>query len=527
MSENLSQIESIFKDRLGINSNNDDFQTCYEKCANKDKVVGLFSQRNHEMIFGRRGTGKTTLLKALKFYTNHVNTKPIFSIYVDMEDIVPNEIEFINEEDDSIVIETYRNLMSHIIEQLIELGDEIIEKKKFRTLSYSKNEIAKIDKSMLKLLDLVENGNQKTINKHGTREVVNASEKGYTGALSATLRRDAILFGRLGIFKKKHKINTIATSENFTYVLNIQSIRNELSTVIGLLKIERIIICIDEFTRVDKGMKETIQPKVAQLIKDTLFRIGKISVKLSSLWHKTKSQRRQIGGIRDGIELGEDIKCNLDLDTMFFEDSYNQVFFKNMLTNLYVMNQQIKASDSISDFILDSLFNNKDVFMLLICGSQGVPRIFGNLLISAIELRIARQKSKIDAEIAYECIVKDYSVNVRRRLPNENELVKKFDSFISDKKSRFVLIAFDEYQQNVDKINSLVDCCFIHQYPSETVDRNLRNAYKVFLVHYGNYIEALGIKEWRKTIEKGPSIYPTIPKQVTNNPMDYQLLLCE
>lgn len=38
----------------------------------------------------------------------------------------------------------------------------------------------------------------------------------------------------------------------------------------------------------------------------------------------------------------------------------------------------------------------------------------------------------------------------------------------------------------------------MHQYPSETIHRRLRNRFKVFLVHYGNYLESFGLKEWRK-----------------------------
>lgn len=56
-----SKVEEIIKTHLIINSNTDTFANCYYKCANKDNLMQLYNKRNHEAIFGRRGTGKTTL----------------------------------------------------------------------------------------------------------------------------------------------------------------------------------------------------------------------------------------------------------------------------------------------------------------------------------------------------------------------------------------------------------------------------------------------------------------------------------
>lgn len=65
----------------------------------------------------------------------------------------------------------------------------------------------------------------------------------------------------------------------------------------------------------------------------------------------------------------------------------------------------------------------------------------------------------------------------------------------------------------------------MHQYPSERVKRRLRNRYKIYLIHFGNYLESLGIKEWRKNLASSTALYPDIPEDAIAAPEMYQLHL--
>lgn len=138
-----SKIEELFKNHLLINSNSEDFENCYYKCANKNNVKDLYNRRDHEIIFGRRGTGKTTLLKALTYYTNFVESslckKRCF--YVDMEDIIPNDYELRSVSNEIIIIETYRKLLATVTDQFMSLWCELSDIRKVNREIYSKKEI--------------------------------------------------------------------------------------------------------------------------------------------------------------------------------------------------------------------------------------------------------------------------------------------------------------------------------------------------------------------------------------------------
>ena len=534
MKWNQTEIEKILKKHLIINSNTDTFYNCYYKCADKRKIAELFNQRNHEIIFGRRGTGKTTLFKALYYCTNFgiFEDNGCKCLYIDMEDVVPDKNELVTTDDSVVIIETYRKLLYNLVDQLIAFWVDLRATSNYYGISYTDEDIKDIGEKLDLLLNLVVYGrksNENSIETETTNESIK-STKGLTANIefnpdsSITALLSKFSFGKSG---EKSKIKQVSIEKKYIYTLDIYSIKSAFDNVIRSFKLNRLIICIDEFTRVDKGLGTTIQPYIAQLIKDTFFRNPNISVKVSSLWNKTEMQRRQLGKDRTGIELGEDIKRGVDLDTMFFDSEYSTMFFENMIMATCQLYSQdpVRGDSNFCAFLINTLFSDREAFKLLICGSQGVPRIFGNLLIAAIDKRVEKGRTQIDPQIVFECVIENYTRDVRRKLPYTEKIVSIFDDFISDSKTRFVFISIEDYKKNRAEIEGLLDNNYMHQYPSERVNRRLRNRYKIYLIHFGNYLESLGIKEWRKNLASSTALYPDIPEDAIVNPELYQLHL--
>lgn len=111
MNWNREDIEKELLKVLSLNANNEEIDTCYNKCADKAKVKELYDTVGHQIIYGRRGTGKTTLLKSLCYYSNNVRTTDLIRcVYIDLENIVPNFLELENRDSNNFIIETYRLL---------------------------------------------------------------------------------------------------------------------------------------------------------------------------------------------------------------------------------------------------------------------------------------------------------------------------------------------------------------------------------------------------------------------------------
>lgn len=534
------KIEDILNNYLIINSNSDTFYNCYYKCANKNRVKELFSQRNHQIIFGRRGTGKTTLFKALYYYTNYglSPNSAIKCVYIDMEDVVPDNNEIKSDDQKVIIIETYRKFLIEFFDQLFKFWGDIQSTNHFFEIYYSQEDIKIIEAKLEILFELIIHGKKTTTSSSGVENASQSVEKSNEASLTANIEFGSSprLVSTLSKFafgktNKKKNISEISIQDRFIYTLDIYSIKKALDELINSFKLDRLIICIDEFTRVDKGLGDTIQPYIAQLIKDTFFRNPHISVKVSSLWNKTKIQKRQLNGERVGIELGEDIKRGVDLDTMFFGNETSCSFFKNMIMNTCLLCQDAEslisdaATSQFREYLINCLFTDEESFKLMVCGSQGVPRIFGNLLLAAINKRIECERTKIDAQIVYECIIENSTRDVRRKLPYSDEFVCLFDDFITEKKTRFILVSVTDYNKHQDEIDGLLNNNYMHQYPSEKIHRSLRNRYKVYLVHLGNYLEAIGIKDWRKNLSTYTILYPQLPAEIISSPPQHQIVL--
>ena len=61
--QNIYEKASQILSNLKFTSDNVDMIDCYYLCANKDLIEDL-KTKDPQVIWGRRGTGKTTLLKA-------------------------------------------------------------------------------------------------------------------------------------------------------------------------------------------------------------------------------------------------------------------------------------------------------------------------------------------------------------------------------------------------------------------------------------------------------------------------------
>lgn len=539
-----------------INANKQGFYSCYERCANKQLILDLYNSENNEIIFGRRGTGKTTVLKGLSYYVNqmpHEDENFCYAIYIDMEDIVPNKIEFASLPE-NYSREVYRLILLKIIERFYNFYDRISQNNSYYNLVfYSSSEIEDIADTILKLDETVKEGSTFLSGKESTNnsieETVKSNKKelminGHSQNRSLFLNLSAAIKNS---FTNTHS-NTVSVSKKFEYTININEIRKLFSKLLLFCKIENLFLCFDEFTIVDKDIPQSIQIEIAQLIKDTFFRDEHITVKISSLWNKEKMQRRYFGTDRRGMELGNDIKSSVDLDEIFFNSSLNaETFFAELLGNILLSNfslqnynRHLSSTDNIvkqreisinaGNTMIDKLFKTRNAYYQMVCGSQGIPRVFGNLLINCIANTDKLNELQITFNDVQESIISNYLQSVTKKLPEGMELLHIIEEFISNNKTRFFLINIKDYKKIQHQIEGLVDANALHQYPSSNMDRKLRHRYKLFLVHYGNYIEALktnscNSSEFDKQYDA--KLYPLLPDDLFSNPLKYELIITE
>lgn len=127
-------------------------------------------------------------------------------------------------------------------------------------------------------------------------------------------------------------------------------------------------------------------------------------------------------------------------------------------------------------------------------------------------------------DLVCESIISNYNINVRRAIPYDSILYTGIDDYLNRQLYRFFLVKIADYNLGKKYFDSLVATNALHQCPSEQVPRAIKNKYKVFFVHYGNYLETVGnqLREMQKNIkENNMLLYPEFPSDIVENLEEY------
>ena len=107
------------------------------------------------------------------------------------------------------------------------------------------------------------------------------------------------------------------------------------------------------------------------------------------------------------------------------------------------------------------------------------------------------------------------------------------DEFVVKNQSRYFLIAHADYYRCKNLIKWLESRDYFRQMPSTLTDRAIRDKYKLFVIHYGNYLDALetaSYKQGRKNLTDAAKTQKLVPKydeELTINPEKYLLSIPE
>lgn len=478
---------------LKMSSDNVDLIDCYYLCANKKHIEDL-KIKDHQVIWGRRGTGKTTLLKAFVYNVNNMEYDPsTIAMYIVMAKVIPtkDEIKMITGDSSSLAVYIFSKLVNEIckeLEALYNLRSSTMYPEAEERFMKSFYEL----QDYLKTYQTVIRGGQYKIDNSKSSEVKEEAGK----EIDADVNFDKGLFG--GIIKlirkqdkTKYNKNSYAINGVIDFKLETQIISEFITKMLNALGVSFAYICLDEYSEIDKVSEFSIQSKVAQLIKQVFFKNPLYSIKIATIWHCSKLHTR--GGNRvEGIEYQQDIFSGPDLDIMFMENNMDIInYFKEVLINTYLMGEEIKTEErnALSNYFETDIFGTIGLSHL-ICGSQGVSRSFVILAKAYLQRFLKEKNGTVKLGNVYEIIKHQYLEDVRSKIPYYS-LYKTIDKFIAEKLCRYFLMTRDDYNRCKTLIKYLAAKGVFMQLPGHLTDRKLRDEYKLFIIHYGSYLDAL------------------------------------
>ena len=269
--------------------------------------VGILPQianGNNQIIYGRRGTGKTHLFRYLENHLKH-NQKSIV-IYLDSRTLGSAA--------------DYNNTNIPLNKRCISLFKDIVDELYDKALHFIAYEAPKDAEKAIEALDNISAAtrfkNNEIISKEVTERTLEKSSN--EGGISLSINpRDIINFS----MGDKDTQGTDVEKTTKYNVLDVEKILfpdlnhwiKKLCEYVGA----QIYFLIDEWS----SLPFDLQPYLAEFLKRSFLPIPQVTIKIAALEYRSNFSIQQEKNNNLGFELGSDISTNLDLDDYYVFDS--------------------------------------------------------------------------------------------------------------------------------------------------------------------------------------------------------------
>jgi AAA+ ATPase superfamily predicted ATPase len=434
---------------------------------------------DHQIIYGRRGTGKTHVLKYLK---EQRSDKDIV-VYVDLRSIGSNGGIYSNN-NIPITERATRLLLDTLTEIHGEILSMAIENKYDIDLSVIGTDLDKFADAITKVC--VQGGSFEVI-KAKNNELVKKEES----SLSLS-----ILPLRVDIEDVSEKNNSSITSEtikqngNMFHTVHFGELRTILDSLSKDIGERQLFLLLDEWSSIPLDL----QPYLADLLRRSIFPISNITVKIAAI--EKRSQFRFILDTRDyiGIELGCDASVDINLDDyMLFDNNEEKAssFFRILVYKHFetVANERgEKDYPNSPEDLISKLFTRVDVFSEFVRATEGIPRDAFSILSIAAQIS---SSSTISMETIRKASRNWYQRDKETAISNNQDAFDLLQWIITEvikhRQSRAFLL---EVKQTNRLIDDLFDSRVLHLLKhSISSNDNPGIRYDVYKIDYGSYVD--------------------------------------
>ncbi|WP_367849279.1 hypothetical protein [Rhodoferax sp. WC2427] len=448
-----------------------------------DESLDSINNINNQAIYGRRGSGKTHLLKALQEKINsNFEVERKLGIYIDARSILPltNNASTSPEETASLIFQGIVQSMIDALSinvRLIFGRDQIFPE----TLSHrDKSDNLEIQ-NHLNAINLELSG--RSLKRLGSIAITEENNTGSELKVKITSSPE-VSAGKTLSGKK------VETKSDLRYV-SIQEISTSLQALIEWLQLNRLICLIDEWSEIPAE----VQKHLAELLK-RVFISGKFSFKIAAipnrtdLGHKTseKFYGLEDGGDIFGYQL--DNRYIFELDKAKTRDFFNDLLHKHLsVIDSNVVASVIKTSNKSSNTFINVFLTNKALGELCIA-SAGIPRDFINLFIHSYDQFKSSAGKHISVKNVRSATSGWYETDKKKQIDEhatEKILLQSLVEEIVTKKQSSHFMLSEKHSSN-PHILSLIDFRVLHLRKKGYSHRDIPGeTFNVYSIDYGCY----------------------------------------
>lgn len=480
MSENIELLTSLHKTLIGFNKRAERVSDEILEISFVDSapLFDLLSSNNNQVIYGRRGTGKT---HALKFLAQTVSKRGEYPVYIDLRSVGSNGSIYndgsrpLAERASTLVIDVLNALYNELYSVAVTAIDSAPHPEQIT----------------MRLDDLSAAIQSVRITGQIEQEVQNNSTRSQDSAYHAKGQvgsKTNIEFsgGRSSVHSGTASQRVKRTGNEGVH-LNFGTIGTSLNSLISVLGTPRLWLLIDEWSEVPVEL----QPYLADLMRRTVLPISALTLKIAAIEHRSSFSILKGTGDYIGLELGADIAADLNLDDFLVFDN-NQAkstaFFKTLIYRHYQVSEEKRAEIMNADTLIQLAFTQAPVFEEFVRAVEGVPRdalnLAAKIATKGFGQKIAMAHVRNAARDWYQ---QDKQAVIRGNPELDSLLSRVVDDIIGQRKARAFLFPSNVRDQRVEQ---LFDARLLHVLKKNISSRDEPGVrYGVYKIDYGCYVD--------------------------------------
>jgi hypothetical protein len=440
-------------------------------------VLPQLHNNNNQILYGRRGTGKSHVLRVLGVEVGKSANSAV--IYIDIR--ILGSAQLMTDNSRSLTfrcVSVFKDLLSIVQSQLLDLvtdpardGGGLEEVSALADLVVAKS---------------VEVGSRSISTTDGTKFT---REDG--GGVTVAVKPSIQLNERQAIESNVERQTQYTEALRDTVVFS--EVAGLLDKSLKALKLDHLYLLIDEWTAIPSD----VQPYIAEFLKRAFFPSNNITVKIASLEYRSRFSISVPESNSIGFELGGDISANLDLDDYYVYDRNPEQVVAKFLELLYKHVQTgLPEGHLLLAGIVDSasfqskFFTERATFVELVRAGEGVARDFLGIFASAF-FKVARSmRQRIDLRSVEEAARDWYETDKSTVLSDQQRTALRLimTDVIGRRQAKMFMLASEHASHPV--VQGLFDLRLIHLISRGYSDKeNPGLRYNIYSLDYGTYVD--------------------------------------
>jgi hypothetical protein len=440
-------------------------------------LAALLNSSDHQILYGRRGTGKT---HALLHLADLVGGTGDIALYVDMRAI--GSAGGIHADAAFPAAERGTRLL---IDTLEEMHDGL--------LSVALDRDGADSTELLRGLDALAEA-ATTIKVVGEVErettVGGTAESTSTARLSVSAQPgvQAAATSRRSVSAQSRRVETGVERHHVLFGPLSRAVRNIVRALGGA----RLWLLLDEWSSVPRDL----QPFLADLLRRAVLPVGGITVKIAAIERRSRFASPAGTGEYVGIEVGSDAASSVDLDAFLAFDNKETAakeFFARLFhnhTSLYLRTMVKDPPPDAAHFVAECFRRN--AFTELVRAAEGVPRDAINIAALAAQHAHDKPIAVVDVRrAARDWYLRDKQTAIAGNQPARTALRALVDEVIGHRRARTFIV--DQLaRERVGVLEDLHDARLLHLLRRGIADPHHPGAlYDGFAIDYGCYVSLM------------------------------------